>query len=208
MEPQGGYGMDGKQEPVCELAQWAITEIAKRRRSGESVTVLASGVDTDQQALLMAQAGARVLLLSDGPELGHVDIYQLPSAGLADPEADLPLEPFDIILCQRCLNSLDYEQARRAIRRLMLRLKIGGKLFISLYGIHSELGDNYADGGKLVNERFCPVPEAMARRYRLNGPVCLYSERNLFSLLMEAGCAVIKTSTSALGHVRGIAARV
>lgn len=195
-------------EQVCELAQWAVVEIGKRRRIGEAVTAMCSGADADAQSLLLAEAGARVLLLSDTSGSGHVDVVQRPVAGLFDGEADLPLEPFDLILCQRCLNQLRYEEARRALRRLMLRLKIGGKLFISLYGIHSELGDSYADGGKLVNERFAEVSGPLAKRYQLQGPVCLYSERNLFSLLMEAGCAVIKTSTSALGHVRGIAARV
>ncbi len=51
--------------------------------------------------------------------------------------------------------------------------------------------------------------EAKTAASGIDGPVCLYSERNLFSLLMEAGGAVIKTATSALGEqVRGVAARV
>ena len=48
----------------------------------------------------------------------------------------------------------------------------------------------------------------LAARYGIEGPLCLYSERNLFMLLMECGAAVLKTSSSALGHVRGIAARI
>lgn len=195
-------------ESTCELEQWVLVEIGKRRRSGEAVSALIAGVGAGAQALRMADAGARVLLLADAAVHPHVNITQLPAAGAADPDAPLPLEPFDIVLSQRTLCQLRYDAARSALRRLMGRLKIGGKLFISLYGIHSELGEHYADGGKLVGERFCPLAPEVAARYGLAGPVCLYSERNLFALLMEAGGAVIKTSTSALGHVRGVAARV
>lgn len=193
---------------TCELEQWVLVEIGKRRRSGETVSAMLAGVGAELQSLRMADAGARVLLLADTPAPPRVDVTRLPFADSPDVNEPLPLEPFDLILSQRTLCGLRYEEARRKLRRLMARLKIGGKLFISLYGIHSELGDHYADGSKLVSERYAPLAPALAERYGLPGPVCLYSERNLFSLLMEAGGAVIKTSTSALGHVRGIAARV
>lgn len=191
---------------TCELEQWVLTEIGKRRRSGEAVSAMLAGVGAEVQAQRMADAGARVLLLSDQPAAGRVDIDCLPFATVGD--GPLPHEPFDLILSQRTLCGMRYDEAKRRLRGLLQRLKIGGKLFISLYGIHSELGDHYADGSKLVSDRFAPVTPALAERYGLAGPVCLYSERNLFSLLMEAGGAVIKTSTSALGHVRGIAARI
>lgn len=191
---------------TCELDQWVLAEIGKRRRSGEAVSAMLAGVGAEQQAVRMADAGAHVLLLSDQEAPAHADVSCLPVT--AETDGPLPLEPFDLILCQRTLCGLRYDEAKAKLQRLLRRLKIGGKLFISLYGIHSELGDHYADSGKLVNDRYAPLAPALAERYGLSGPVCLYSERNLFSLLMEAGGAVIKTSTSALGHVRGIAARV
>lgn len=197
--------------PSCELDQWALAEVAKRRRSGEAVHVLLVGVGAEAQAQRMAALGARVLLLADGAEDAEVDIVRRPVElfdALVANDAPLPLQPFDLILCQRTLSSVPYAEARRRVRKLLGRLKIGGKLFISLYGIHSELGEQYADGGKLVCDRFAPVAPELARRYGIDGPLCLYSERNLFMLLMECGGAVLKTSSSALGHVRGIAARI
>ena len=194
--------------PSCEVDQWVLAEQGKRQRSGENVTALLIGIGAEEQALRMATAGARVLLLSDGKAPEHVNILQQPASTLSAPEMVLPLQPFDIICCQRSLCAFPYNEAKQTIRRLLARLKIGGKLFISLYGIHSDLGDHYADGGKLVNDRFAPVDAALAERYELHGPVCLYSERNLFMLLMESGGAVLRTSTSALGHVRGVAAHI
>jgi hypothetical protein len=200
--------MDGLPAPTCEVDQWVLAELARRQRSGEAVTAMLIGIGAEDQALRMAEAGARVLLFSDREPFGHVNIVHQPLAALAEAEAALTLEPFDIILSQRSLSPLRYAEAKTAVRRFLQRLKIGGKLFISLYGIHSDLGESYADGGKLVNDRLAPLAPEMAKRYGLAVPVCLYSERNLFSLLMEAGGAVLKTSTSALGHVRGVAVRI
>jgi SAM-dependent methyltransferase len=201
-------GKGGIPEPTCELEQWVLAELARRQRSGESVSALLVGAGAETQALRMAEAGARVLLLSDRETISHCNISQLPVATLADEAAELPFAPFDIILSQRNFSTLRYDAARAALRQAIRRLRIGGKLFISLYGIHSDLGDNYPDGGKLVNERLAPVDPEAGKRYGLTEPVCLYAERNLFSLLMEAGAAVLKTSTSAIGHVRGVAARI
>lgn len=200
--------MSGLPPPTCEVDQWVLAETAKRQRAGETVNALLVGVGADEQALRLAEQGVRVCLLSDREPLGHLNIVQQPGAALADAETVLPLQPFDLILCQRVLSTQRYADARKTVRNLLGRLKIGGKFFISLYGIHSELGDHYPDGGKLVSDRMAPVTPELAKRYNLHGPVCLYSERNLFTLLMEAGGAVLKTSSSALGHVRGVAARI
>lgn len=203
--------MSGLPAPSCEVDQWVLTELGKRQRSGETVSALLVGIGAEDQAVRMADAGARVLLFSDRDSIKHLNITRQPLASLASlqtAETPLPLQPFDLILSQRSLSTLRYDEALIAVRRFLQRLKIGGKFFISLYGIHSDLGDGYPDGSKLVGERLALVAPEVAERYALRAPLCLYSERNLFALLMEAGGVVLKTSTSALGHVRGVAARI
>ena len=88
------------------------------------------------------------------------------------------------------------------------QLKIGGKLYLSILGLHSELGDGYAGAERILSERFCELDPRMAAKYDIPGPVCLYSERNLFTLLLEAGASVLRTFTSTHGNVKGIAVRV
>ena len=203
--------MSGLPAPSCEVDQWVLTELGKRQRSGETVSALLVGIGAEDQAVRMADAGARVLLFSDRDSIKHLNITRQPLASLASlqtAETPLPLQPFDLILSQRSLSTLRYDEALIAVRRFLQRLKIGGKFFISLYGIHSDLGDGYPDGSKLVGERLALVAPEVAERYALRAPLCLYYERNLFALLMEAGGVVLKTSTSALGHVRGVAARI
>jgi hypothetical protein len=48
----------------------------------------------------------------------------------------------------------------------------------------------------------------MADKYGIDHPVCLYSERDLFLLLLESGASVLRTLTSTWGNVKGVAVRV
>ena len=103
---------------------------------------------------------------------------------------------------------MPYPEARRIVRRLLLKLKIGGKIYVSVLGLHSELGDGYAGRETLVESRFGDLAAPLAAKYDIAGPVCLYSERNLFMLLLEAGASVLRTLTTTHGSVKGIAVRV
>jgi hypothetical protein len=127
---------------------------------------------------------------------------------LNDPPADLPGDPYDIIVLCRGLCRLPYHRARTILRQLLLHLRIGGKLYLSTLGLHSELGDGYAGRDLPIEERFAPLSPAMATKYEIDEPVCLYSERNLFMLLLEAGASVLRTHTTTYGSVKGVAVRV
>ena len=158
----------------------------------------------------MASAGARVVVDSAAGELpGRPGLRAapLPLAPLPD-VASFPEAPFDLIVGQLALHPLRYEEARKAVRQLLLTLKIGGKIYLSAYGLHSTLGDHYPDSGKLIEERHAALPPALAASYGLPGPLCLYSERNLITLLFGVGASVLQSATGTLGNVRAVAVRV
>ena len=48
----------------------------------------------------------------------------------------------------------------------------------------------------------------LADKYGIAEPVCLYSERDLFLLLLESGASVLRTLTTTWGNVKGVAVRV
>ncbi|KAB2928315.1 MAG: hypothetical protein F9K30_01715 [Dechloromonas sp.] len=127
---------------------------------------------------------------------------------LNDLPAEPPGEPYDIIILRRGLCSMPYTQARSIVRQLLLKLKIGGKLYISILGLHSELGEGYTAGELPIEERFATLSPALASKYGIERPVCLYTERNLFMLLLEAGASVLRTLTTTYGNVKGVAVRV
>lgn len=193
-----------------ELDEMACRAVEKRRRLGNDVSALLFGRGVGTAAARMADAGARVVVDAGAGHLvqrPNLRAVALPVDPLPDVAA-FPEPPFDVIVSQLALNALPYDQARKVVRQLLLMLKIGGKIYISVYGLHTTLGDHYPDSGKLVEERFAELPPALADSYGLRGPLCLYSERNLITLLFEAGGSVLQSATGALGNVRAVAVRV
>jgi hypothetical protein len=103
---------------------------------------------------------------------------------------------------------MPYAQGKALIRELRQQLKIGGKLFITVLGLHSELGENYAGSEQSIYERYSELAPVMAKKYDIRGKVCLYSERDLFLLLLESGASVLRTMTTTWGNVKAVAVRV
>ncbi len=201
-----------------ELERYALEECFKRQRSDHRASVLVLPAGGCELATKFARWGASVVVC-DSPASrqdverrvltsGFRDQIEFAPCDCAALPEDLPGEPFDIIFVRRGLCGLPYEDARKVVRQLLLKLRIGGKLYVSILGLHSELGRGYADLEQRVEKRHAPLAPALAQRYGIEGPVCLYSERNLFMLLLEAGASVLRTMTTTYGNVKGVAVRV
>ena len=201
-----------------ELERFALEECVKRQRIDHRVSALIVSDKRCELAPKLANLGAHVVIV-DRPEFqqeieGRIlasglrdQISFLPSALTALPEI-FPGQPFDIIILRRGLCGLPYEKARQTIRHLLLQLRIGGKLYVSVLGLHSELGQGYAAGNEFVEQRFAPLAPSLSEKYDIRHPVCLYTERNLFMLLLEAGASVLRTLTTTYGNIKGVAVRV
>lgn len=200
-----------------EIERFALEECVKRQRIDRRVSVMILPDKRGEMAIKFARLGAQVAV-ADTPEHRQGVEGRILAAGLRDEISfavgtlsDLPETQdklFDIIVVRRGLCSLPYDEARQAVRQLLLKLRIGGKLYISVLGLHSELGDGYADGDQTIDQRFSLLAPELAGKYEIRQPVCLYSERNLFMLLLEAGASVLRTLTTTYGNVKGIAVRV
>lgn len=201
-----------------ELERFALEECIKRQRFDRRISVLILPDKRGEMAIKFARLGAQVTI-ADTPEHRQGVEGRILAAGLRDEisftACALPAvpetpedAPFDIIVIRRGLCVMPYDEARRVIRQLLLKLKIGGKLYISVLGLHSELGDGYSAGDLTIDQRFATLSPALAGKYDIQQPVCLYTERNLFMLLLEAGASVLRTLTTTYGNVKGIAVRV
>ncbi|PKO35501.1 MAG: hypothetical protein CVU34_04200 [Betaproteobacteria bacterium HGW-Betaproteobacteria-7] len=201
-----------------ENERLALEECAKRQRIDHRASILVLPAGRCSLAIKFARLGASVTVgdvaasrrETEGRILaaGLRDDITFATMGLTDLPADSPGEPYDIIVLRRGLCGMPYEQARIVVRQLLLKLKIGGKLYISILGLHSELGDGYPGGELPIDQRFAPLAPALAEKYGIARPVCLYTERNLFMLLLEAGASVLRTLTTTYGNVKGVAVRV
>lgn len=201
-----------------ENERLALEECVKRQRLDHRVSVLVLPAGRCELAMNIARLGAQVTVAETASLQREIEGRVL-AAGLRDnitytpgelpnvPDTP-PGEPFDIIIVRRGLCSMPYDDARKVIRQLLLKLKIGGKLYVSILGLHSELGDGYPGGEHPVDQRFTQLSPVLAKKYGIEGPVCLYSERNLFMLLVDAGASVLRTLTTTYGNVKGVAVRV
>ena len=203
---------------VDELERFALEECTKRQLLDHQVAAMVMPASDCELAIKFAKLGASVTAVDRPAKQSMIEASiqasglnaQISYAAMELPSiaAELPNEPYDIIFIRYGLSHLTYEDARSVIRQLMKKLRIGGKLYVSILGLKSELGDGYADAEKLVEERFCHLPPAMIKKYGIKSKVCLYSERNLFLLLLEAGASVLRTLTTTYGNVKAVAVRV
>ncbi|HLO64025.1 MAG TPA: hypothetical protein VK165_13785 [Azonexus sp.] len=201
-----------------ELERYALEECVKRQRIDHRVSVLIISDKRCEMAPKLANLGAQVVIV-DQPAFQQEIEGRILASGRGDqisclaweldalPEV-FPGQPYDMIVIRRGLCGRPYEQARQLVRRLLLQLRIGGKLYLSVLGLHSELGQDYAGSNVVIEQRFAPLAAPLAEKYGIRQPVCLYTERNLFMLLLEAGASVLRTLTTTYGNVKGIAVRV
>lgn len=120
----------------------------------------------------------------------------------------MPGDPFDVVVCRYGLSSVPYATAREIVRQIMRRLKIGGRFYLSLLGLHSELGNHYPGTEALVSSRFSELSPKIRDKYGITGPVCLYSERDLLTLILESGSSALRSFSTTHGNVKGVAVRV
>ncbi len=201
-----------------EIERFALEECVKRHRIDHRVSVMILPDRRCEMAIKFARLGAHVVVAEDHSLKQDIE-GRILAAGLSDQIrfapyvlADLPDEPgeelFDIIVVRRGLCSMPYDKARQVVRQLLFKLKIGGKLYISVLGLHSELSEGYAASEATIDQRYAELAPSLARKYNIHQPVCLYTERNLFMLLLEAGASVLRTLTTTHGNVKGVAVRV
>lgn len=201
------------------LERLAIEDVQRRSRMGDPVRVL--DIDCGHSGLFarLAEAGALVtaidsedigLPVRDAMEaLGLGDRVHFVRTRLADFVAEAaPAVPYDLIVIHRSIALMPFAEAQTTLRRLAGWLRIGGKLYASAFGLHSELGDSYPDAEHWVQQRFAPLAPEVAAKYGIDGPVCLYSERDLFLLLFEAGVGVLKSFTTTHGNVKAVGVRI
>lgn len=207
-------------QPIDELEAIALQDMQKRLRLGDPVRALEVDCGQGTLALRLAKKGAQVLAVDNGHdgarlkdaaralEIGEgLRFLRMAMTSCLD-TTPLPGAPFDLVVCRSTLSFLPYSEATALVRRLLLMTRTGGRLYFSTYGVHSDLAEDYPDAEQAVRERFAPLAPEIAAKYGIDRPVCLYSERDLFLLLFNAGASVLRTFTTTHGNVKAIAGRV
>jgi SAM-dependent methyltransferase len=109
---------------------------------------------------------------------------------------------------QRAFHYIGYQDAEKLLKTLRQHFvrDFKGKLFISVSGIDSELGEGYEDKNKSVQHRFCQLSKAMKDKHKIILPVCLFSLAEFRDLLLKCKYRIDTIYTSEFGNIKAIAA--
>ena len=204
-----GFGVDVAIKRTDDLDKRMLEHL----RTKNSASVLDLGCGAGGQSVRMAEIGAKVLA---------VDIYDFSeefaehrqSKNLA--EASLKFVCFDITKLpslikeenfsdasmQRTLHYLRYTEAVELL--VFLRKIITDKLFISVTGMSSAVGENYAGKNVPIESRFVKLDSVEADMFQIQAPVCLYTEVEFVDLLKKTGWQIEEVWQSAFGNVKAV----
>lgn len=209
---QAGFGVDIAGQRADELDAMALAYLADL----DDATALDVACGSGGQALRMAEAGA-VVTAVDALDYAAVLGETARARGVAAPTfvtADMRRLPesvtgrrFDVIVCQRAIHYLPFDEALGVVTCLRALLSARGRLYISASGLHSALGAGYGAAHEPLARRFAPLAAGLAESHAISGPVCLYTEADMRCLLEAAGLHGVHVFRSAFGNIKACARR-
>ena len=216
--PGCGADIASQRTDLLDLA--ALGRIRTLVKQGRTVFAADLACGLGGQALRMVRSGARVTAL-DRVDFTEPIARQLKTA-CRDEEAlrfiqgDLRapgtllanfLGRLDVLVCQRALHYLPYDEAVAVVRAMAALMAPDGRLYLSASGLDSELGLGYEAGKRDVKHRFGLLSPGMIQRHHIAEPVCLYRPEEFSALLGRAGLRVRRLWRSRFGNVKAIASR-
>lgn len=118
------------------------------------------------------------------------------------------LDQVDVIVCQRAIHYLPFNEALVVVGQMGQMLAPEGRIYLSASGIHSELGEDYPGAQTPLENRFAELSPTMREKHGIHGPVCLYSEEDLEWLLAKGGLTVERVFSSSFGNIKAVAKHV
>lgn len=109
---------------------------------------------------------------------------------------------FDYVLLQRTLHYLPYDEAFVVLKNLQGYIE--KKLFLSLSGLHSDLGKVYQVSQLPLSKRFGPLTDTGKETFGINAPLTLYTRDEAVQLTVDAGWKVEAVWQSAFGNIKMI----
>jgi SAM-dependent methyltransferase len=203
-----GHGVDVAVKRADDLDRTVLQYIA----AYPGCRVLDLGSGAGGQSLRMATAGAHVTAVDQFDFQEQFAQYGQPADNLRFIIGDLqqlpvllPEQEYDIVLCQRTIHYLSYHAALTLLEELLLI--IYDKLYISVTGSGSLVGDTYPGASLPIAERFCELTALGKDMFSITEPVCLYNQVEFMQLLESAGWTVDECWESAFGNIKAVCSK-
>ncbi len=204
-----GFGVDIAIKRTDDLDKRMLEHL----RGKDKPKVLDLGSGAGGQSIRMAEAGASVLAIDVydfSEEFANYrtkrswseDVLKFILADVSDLPNLLAGEEFADVSMQRTLHYLPYNEAFKLLT--FLRMIVQDKLFISVTGMDSAVGENYSGRDLPINERFVKLSPVEADIFQIQAPVCLYRQEEFIILLERAGWKVEDIWQSAFGNLKAV----
>jgi len=214
-EEIGGYGIDISTQRTDSL------DIAMLRWvdsiGPQALRVVDLGCGKGGQAIRLAALGCEVMAVDIQDFSKQIaetlQEKKLPRESVRFIKSDIRHTPeyltglYNLVYSQRTFHYIDYKDAQKLLKRIGRHFvkDQSSRLFISVSGIDSELGENYADRNKPIKYRFCHLDKKMQHKHKILLPVCLYSLKELEKLLLDCNYEIEKIYQSEFGNIKAIA---
>ena len=207
------YGVDIAVRRMDDLDKKALAHVREAVESGVVPTVLDLGCGAGGLSVQLAEAGARVVAVDVGDFDDTFDALKQEhdvSEGklryihgdMREVQALVPGEKFDICCIQRALHYIPYTDAQQFLQSL--RSVVNEKLYISVTGLDTAIGEKYSDADKGIEERFAPLDTDAMETFSIHEPLCLYTPDEFTTLLTDSGWKVEECWVSAFGNIKAV----
>lgn len=200
-----GHGVDVAVNRADSLDKACLAYIATH----PGCRVLDLGSGAGGQSVRMVEVGATVTAI-DQFDFGEqfqsfgytADQLHFVMGNMSDVASLVFEEEFQIAICQRTIHYLSYDEALSFLTDL--RSVVTDRLFVSVTGVRSLVGDVYPAASAPLLERFTTLTGLGQDMFSIKEPVCLYSEEEFKQLLTGAGWQIDSCRVTAFGNIQAI----
>lgn len=109
----------------------------------------------------------------------------------------------DVVVFQRVLHYVPYSQAQNILRLVSHNTTPEGKIYISLSGLDSEIGQEYTAGQVPIESRMGTITSNNQDNFNITEKICLYSKEEAQQLIESiAGLRIQKIWVSQFGNIK------
>jgi len=112
---------------------------------------------------------------------------------------------FEIVVLQRVIHYLNFLEAKKLIS--FLDEIILDKIFFSVSGLFSALGENYSGQEVQLEKRFFPLEKTKAETFQIYKSVCLYKPEEVEKLFEKTNWKIEDFRVSDFGNIKVIASK-
>ena len=85
----------------------------------------------------------------------------------------------DSVYSARFFHYLTYKETEKLLRKISKNMKVGGKIFVTLSGVNSDIGKKYHCAENKIQERYCFLSKENQKRFQIKEKVTLYRKDEL-----------------------------